>query len=139
MVLLQNNNEVNVIGPLTVTSRRTDNTSVTIINANNTQRMSVFEPYPMRDTIQHFCEKHLDKIKIYMKELSKRLPIPLKCTIDEEGRSKKLAKIYFACQARGAHCLYSKSLFEVKTRNPRTWIHLMFLDMQVTEIKLCLQ
>jgi hypothetical protein len=22
-------------------------------------RMSVFEPFPMRDTVQHFCEKHL--------------------------------------------------------------------------------
>ena len=32
--------------------------------------MSVFEPYPMRDTVQHFCEKHLDKIKAYMESLS---------------------------------------------------------------------
>lgn len=77
-----NNNQVSVSGPLTVTSRRNDNTSVTLLNANTTQRMSVFEPYPMRDTIQHFCEKHLDKIKTYMKGVSQRLPPPAKCTIE---------------------------------------------------------
>ena len=46
------------------------------------QRLSVFEPYPMRDTVQHFCEKHLDKIKLYMESVSQRLPPPAKCTIE---------------------------------------------------------
>ncbi|PSN29327.1 Protein melted [Blattella germanica] len=46
-------------------------------------RISVFEPYPMRDTVQHFCEKHLDKIKSYMEKVSARLPPPAKCTIIE--------------------------------------------------------
>ena len=44
-------------------------------------RMSVFEPYPMRDTVQHFCEKHLDKIKSYMESVSVKIPLPVKCTI----------------------------------------------------------
>lgn len=83
----------------------------------------------MRDTIQHFCEKHLDKIKSYMKEVSQSLPPPAKCTI-EERRSKKLAKLHFACQIRGPHCLYCKTFFIMKTKNPKTWIHLMFLDLQ---------
>lgn len=124
----QSHNQVSISGPLTVT-RRNDNTSVTLLNANNNQRMSVFEPYPMRDTIQHFCEKHLDKIKSYMKGVAERLPPPAKCTI-EERRSKKLAKLHFACQARGPHCLYSKTFFTMRTRNPRIWIHLMFIDLQ---------
>jgi hypothetical protein len=42
----------------------------------------VFEPYPMRDTVQHFCEKHLDKIKSYMEKVSVRIPPPAKCTIE---------------------------------------------------------
>lgn len=46
------------------------------------QRISVFEPYPMRDTMQHFCEKHLDKIKAYMEKVSVRIPPPAKCTIE---------------------------------------------------------
>lgn len=125
---------VNVSGPTTVTSRRANNTSITILNANQgaaSQRMSVFEPYPMRDTIQHFCEKHLDKIKVYMDKVSCRIPPPAKCTI-EEKRQKKSAKLHFACQARGQHCLYSKTFFTMKTRNPRIWIHLMFIALQVS-------
>lgn len=124
---------VNISGPTTVISRRNNNnnTSVTLINQNSiaNQRMSVFEPYPMRDTIQHFCEKHLDKIKLYMEKLSLRIPSPAKCTI-EEKRQKKSAKLHFACQARGQHCLYSKTYFTMRTRNPRIWIHLMFISLQ---------
>ncbi|CAH1154096.1 unnamed protein product [Phaedon cochleariae] len=125
------NVNVNISGPTTVISRRNNNTSITLINQNSVanQRMSVFEPYPMRDTIQHFCEKHLDKIKIYMEKVSLRIPSPAKCTI-EEKRQKKSAKLHFACQARGQHCLYSKTYFTMRTRNPRIWIHLMFISLQ---------
>ncbi|KAE8740818.1 hypothetical protein FOCC_FOCC013672 [Frankliniella occidentalis] len=121
-----------------VTPRR-QNTSVTIISSNSntnnasmaaaSQRISVFEPYPMRDTVQHFCEKHLDKIKAYMENVSVRIPPPAKCTI-EERRAKKVAKLHFACQGRGEHCLYNRTFFTMKTRNPRIWIHLMFLSLQ---------
>ncbi|KAJ8722943.1 hypothetical protein PYW07_004123 [Mythimna separata] len=129
-------NPISISGPVTVTSRRANNTSVTMINTNNgnnntssNHRISVFEPYPMRDTVQHFCEKHLDKIKAYMDNVSLRLPPPAKCTI-EERRSKKLARLQFACGRRGAHCLYARALFSMRTRAPRVWIHLMFLALQ---------
>ncbi|XP_044268267.1 protein melted isoform X3 [Tribolium madens] len=124
---------VSVTNPVTVISRRVNNTSVTLLNTNQNslanQRMSVFEPYPMRDTIQHFCEKHLDKIKAYMDKVSIRIPSPAKCTI-EEKRQKKSAKLHFACQGGGQHCLYSKTYFTMRTRNPRIWIHLMFISLQ---------
>ncbi len=98
------------------------------------QRMSVFEPYPMRDTVQHFCEKHLDKIKSYMESLTVKLPLPVKCTI-EERKGRKHAKLHFGCQAGQAgleeHCLYKSTFYALKTRCPRTWIHLMFLALQV--------
>ena len=125
---------VSVNNPVTVVSRRPNNTSVTLLNSNQSslanQRMSVFEPFPMRDTIQHFCEKHLDKIKAYMDKVSIRIPSPAKCTI-EEKRQKKSAKLHFACQGGGQHCLYNKTYFTMRTRNPRTWIHLMFISLQV--------
>ena len=93
--------------------------------------MSVFEPYPMRDTVQHFCEKHLDKIKSYMESLMVRIPLPVKCTI-EERKGRKFAKLHYACQGRtGEYCLYKTSFYTMKTRNPRPWIHLMFLALQV--------
>lgn len=85
-LFLQNDHEVSVSGPTTVTSRRHDNTSVTLLNANNSiinQRMSTFEPYQMmRDTVQQFCEKHFSSIKDYMDKLSQRLPPPTRCTIE---------------------------------------------------------
>ncbi|XP_047505297.1 protein melted [Pieris napi] len=125
-------NPVSISGPVTVTSRRANNTSVTMINTNNSDgnhRISVFEPYPMRDTVQHFCEKHLDKIKAYMDNVSMRIPPPAKCTI-EERRSKKQARLQFACGRRGPHCLYARGAFSLRTRAPRVWIHLMFLALQ---------
>ena len=84
----------------------------------------------MRDTVQHFCEKHLDKIKAYMEKLCVKIPLPVKCTI-EERKSRKTAKLHFACQDRSTqHCLYSNSLFTMKTQYPRVWIHIMFLALQ---------
>lgn len=123
--------------PTFIIPRRPNNTTVTFINNNNnkppapsvSQRISVFEPYPMRDTIQHFCEKHLDKIKAYMENVSLHIPPPAKCTI-EERRAKKLVKLHFACQGRGEHCLYNRTFFTMRTRYPRIWIHLMFLTLQ---------
>lgn len=125
--------------------------------------MSVFEPYPMRDTVQHFCERHLAKIKSYMTSLMVKLPLPVKCTI-EERKGRKHAKLHYACQVgtlkgfyvfgrsfwsssqnphnaiyifnihpqerEGDHCLYKATFYAMKTRHPRTWIHLMFLALQ---------
>lgn len=128
----EQSSQVIVSGPTTaVTSRKsTNNKSVTLLNVNSVSnhRVSVFEP-SMRDTIQHFCEKHLDKIKAYMQLVSHRLPPPAKCTI-EERRAKKFAKLHFACQARQEHCLYAKTFFSMRTRHAKVWIHLMFLDLQ---------
>ena len=99
------------------------------VNHVTKNRMSVFEPFPMRDTVQHFCEKHLDKIKAYMESVSVKLPLPVKCTI-EERKGKKHAKLHFACQGRGDHCLYKTTFYTMKSRHPRSWIHLMFLALQ---------
>jgi hypothetical protein len=108
------------------------------VTSNNglaaSQRISVFEPYPMQDAVKHFCDKHLDKIKAYVERLTARLPLPVKCTI-EERRSKKHAKVHFTCQGKSEYCLYSKTLFALKTRHPRLWIHLMFLALQVRRIE----
>ncbi|KAH8251075.1 hypothetical protein KR026_008964 [Drosophila bipectinata] len=137
---INGNSEVIVSGPTTnVAPRRSDNTSRTLLNANSVmdQRMSTFEPYQiMRDPVQQFCEKNFNSIKSYMDEVSQHLPPPTRCSIEvsnefAERRTKKVAKLHFACQIRGPHCLYSKTCFTMRTRNPKTWIHMMFLDFQV--------
>jgi len=84
----------------------------------------------MRDTVQHFCEKHLDKIKSYMATLSVKLPLPVKCTI-EERKGRKHAVLHFTCQGRQTDfCLYKSTFYALKTRHARAWIHLMFLALQ---------
>ena len=98
-------------------------------SVNNKNRISVFEPFPMRDTVQHFCEKHLNKIKSYMESVNVKLPLPVKCTI-EERKGRKHAKLHFACQGRGDHCLYKTTFYTMKSRHPKSWIHLMFLALQ---------
>jgi len=111
-------------------SKIRDSKSVTLSgNYMKQSRLSLFEPYPMRDAVQHFCEKHIDKIKSYMQKIFVKIPLPVKCTI-EERKSKKLAKLHFVCQGKGNHCLYYKTFFTMKTRNARIWIHLMFLALQ---------
>lgn len=113
-------NQVIVSGPTTTARQNAKSVTLLNVNSNVNHRMSVFEP-SMRDTIQHFCEKHLDKIKAYMKTVAHRLPPPAKCII-EERRAKKFAKLHFACQARGDHCLYSKTTFCMRTRHAKVWI-----------------
>lgn len=96
----------------------------------NNNRGSLFEPnYPVRDAVQHFCEKHIDKIKAFMQKIFVKIPLPVKCTI-EERKAKKIAKLHFACQGKGEHCFYAKTYYVIKTRNARIWIHLMFLALQ---------
>ncbi|XP_054159011.1 ventricular zone-expressed PH domain-containing protein homolog 1-like [Oppia nitens] len=95
----------------------------------STTSAAISEPFPMRDAVQHFCEKHIDKIKSYMQKIFVKIPLPVKCTI-EERKAKKVAKLHFVCQGKGEHCLYSKTYFIMKTRNARIWIHLMFLALQ---------
>lgn len=93
---------------------------------------SMSQPTPARDGMRTFCEKHLDKVKAYMERFNVRLPLPIKCTI-EQRKSKKVAKLHFTCDLRsngGHQCLFSRTSFCVSTRNARTWIHLMFLALQ---------
>lgn len=116
----QPRNQVIISGPTTTARQNAKSVTLLNVNSNVNHRMSVFEP-SMRDTIQHFCEKHLDKIKAYMVSTSHRLPPPAKCII-EERRAKKFAKLHFACQARGDHCLYSKTTFCMRTRHAKVWI-----------------
>lgn len=82
-----------------------------------------------RDAVQHFCEKHFDKIKSYMQKISVKIPLPVRCTI-EEKKAKKIARLHFVCGGKGTNCLYTKTYFTMKTRNARIWIHIMFLALQ---------
>ncbi|KAF7492679.1 Protein melted [Sarcoptes scabiei] len=36
------------------------------------------QQYPIRDAVQHFCEKHIEKIKTYMQKVLVKIPLPIK-------------------------------------------------------------
>ena len=38
--------------------------------------------------------------------------------------------VRFPQEREGDHCLYKATFYAMKTRHPRTWIHLMFLALQ---------
>lgn len=44
----------------------------------------------------------------------------------------------FACQSNDVHCLFNRAdeLFAFKTKSPETWLHLMFLHVEVAHIHL---
>lgn len=116
-----------------LTGRQRSNEKSTIASSDRKDPGSFYE-LQQRDTLQQFCEKHIESIKSFMFKVFVKIPLPEKCTI-EEKRTKKVAKLHFICQTgqnggRNEHCLYSKTFFVMKTRNARLWIHLMFLAMQ---------
>ena len=49
-----------------------------------------------------------------------------------ERKNRKHARLFFTCQGKGEHCLYAKTFFTMRTRQPRLWVHLMFLALQVS-------
>ena len=106
---------------------------------------------PFRDAVLQFCEKHLNKIKTYIDQVSARFALPIKATLEGtsssydvtkrirhallcclESRQKKLVRLHFICFGQDEQCLYSASFFTMKTKLAKTWIHLMFLAVQVT-------
>ncbi|CAI9720021.1 zone-expressed PH domain-containing homolog 1-like [Octopus vulgaris] len=87
-----------------------------------------------RDVVQQFCEKHLGKIRVFINNVTARLPSPVKCSV-VNGRHKRYVKLNFVCSShRGDECLYSNNCFVLITHIPKTWIHLMFLALQAKAI-----
>ncbi|XP_023228833.1 protein melted-like [Centruroides sculpturatus] len=105
-----------------------NNTSVTLIThtgSANPQRISVFEPYPMRDAVQHFCEKHLDKIKAYMQKIFVKIPLPVKCTIEGKHDFKLLARASSALSTREASVGSLKNCWDTLKADNKTFLTLV--------------
>lgn len=85
---------------------------------------------PQTDAIQQFCEKHLDKIKLYMSSVSVKMPIPVAASLQDSNGHKTNCILNFACATQTDNCLYNSTCFSFRTKNARTWIHLIFLAIQ---------
>uniref|UniRef100_A0A915L9K6 Uncharacterized protein n=1 Tax=Romanomermis culicivorax TaxID=13658 RepID=A0A915L9K6_ROMCU len=65
----------------------------------------------------------------YVDEWSKKCPAPRQCVVEDVGHRNYL-KIQFYCQAMGEYCLFKVTPFTFRTKQPVTWLHLMFLHLQ---------
>ncbi|KAK3105302.1 hypothetical protein FSP39_021942 [Pinctada imbricata] len=106
-----------------------DRMSLTSAVTVGSQTVSTLPPEPIRDGVQHFCDKHMTTIRNFISHISARIPLPDKCSIIK-GKHRRYIRLNFLCGAQGEQCLYSKIFFTFNTKVPKTWIHLMFLAIQ---------
>lgn len=45
-----------------------------------------------------------------------------------------VARLSFCCPLKGHYCLYAKSSFNLSSRQPHLWIHIMLLHLQVRPV-----
>ncbi|XP_068263037.1 ventricular zone-expressed PH domain-containing protein homolog 1 isoform X2 [Nyctibius grandis] len=86
-------------------------------------------PVEYQDQLYLHLKENLGKVKAYVTEMGRKIPIPDQCVIEDTVRSC-VAKLFFSCPLKGHYCLYSKSSFTLISRQPPLWIHIMFLFQQ---------
>ncbi|XP_049581420.1 ventricular zone-expressed PH domain-containing protein isoform X2 [Syngnathus scovelli] len=80
---------------------------------------------------------NLEMIREFCKGMVQQIPIPEQCVIEESNRGC-LAKLSFSCPLKGHYCLYTKSTFNLSSRRPHLWIHIMLLHLQSkSKVPLC--
>ncbi|NXM30624.1 MELT protein, partial [Oxyruncus cristatus] len=86
-------------------------------------------PVEYQDKLYLHLKENLGKVKEYVTEMGRKIPIPDQCVIEDTVRSC-VAKLFFSCPLKGHYCLYSKSSFTLVSHQPLLWIHIMFLFQQ---------
>ncbi|NXY13541.1 MELT protein, partial [Atrichornis clamosus] len=86
-------------------------------------------PAEHQDKLYLHLKENLGKVKEYVMEMGRRIPVPEQCVIEDTVQSC-VAKLLFSCPLKGHYCLYSKSSFTLVSRQPPLWIHIMFLFQQ---------
>nr|XP_054495493.1 ventricular zone-expressed PH domain-containing protein homolog 1 isoform X3 [Agelaius phoeniceus] len=89
-------------------------------------------PVEHQDKLYLHLKENLGKVKEFVMEMGRRIPIPEQCVIEDTGQSC-VAKLFFSCPLKGHYCLYSKSSFTLVSQQPPLWIHIMFLFQQDLE------
>ncbi|NWR86012.1 MELT protein, partial [Furnarius figulus] len=86
-------------------------------------------PVEYQDKLYLHLKENLGKVKEYVLEMGRKIPIPDQCVIEDTVRSC-VAKLFFSCPLKGHYCLYSKASFTLVSHQPPLWIHIMFLFQQ---------
>ncbi|KAL7400745.1 hypothetical protein ABVT39_017164 [Epinephelus coioides] len=80
---------------------------------------------------------NMETIKEFCRDMVRQIPIPEQCVIDDSNRGC-VAKLSFSCPLKGHYCLYAKSCFNLTSRQPHLWIHIMLLHLQSkSSVALC--
>ncbi|KAM9007196.1 ventricular zone-expressed PH domain-containing protein homolog 1 [Ara ararauna] len=90
---------------------------------------AVMNPKEYQDELYLHLKENLGKVKAYVTEMGRKIPIPDQCVVEDTVRSC-VAKLFFSCPMKGHYCLYSKSSFTLISQQPSLWIHIMFLFQQ---------
>ncbi|KAM6414419.1 ventricular zone-expressed PH domain-containing protein homolog 1 isoform 2-T2 [Rhynochetos jubatus] len=90
---------------------------------------AAMSPVEYQDKLYLHLKENLGKVKAYVTEMGKKIPVPDQCVIEDTVRSC-VAKLFFSCPLKGHYCLYSKSSFTLVSQQPPLWIHIMFLFQQ---------
>ncbi|XP_068174198.1 ventricular zone-expressed PH domain-containing protein [Antennarius striatus] len=72
---------------------------------------------------------NMEAIREFCKDTMQHIPIPEQCVIEDSTRGC-VAKLSFSCPLKGHYCLYAKSCFNLSSRQPHLWIHIMLLRLQ---------
>ncbi|XP_063349383.1 ventricular zone-expressed PH domain-containing protein isoform X2 [Pelmatolapia mariae] len=72
---------------------------------------------------------NMEMIGEFCKVMVQQIPIPEQCVIEDSSRGC-VAKLSFSCPLKGHYCLYAKSCFNLTSRQPHLWIHIMLLHLQ---------
>ncbi|XP_053176403.1 ventricular zone-expressed PH domain-containing protein isoform X3 [Scomber japonicus] len=79
----------------------------------------------------------METIREFCKDMVQQIPIPEQCMIEDSNRGC-VAKLSFSCPLKGHYCLYAKSCFNLTSRQPHVWIHIMLLHLQSkSRVPLC--
>nr|XP_033487763.1 ventricular zone-expressed PH domain-containing protein isoform X2 [Epinephelus lanceolatus] len=80
---------------------------------------------------------NMETIREFCRDMVRQIPIPEQCVIDDSNRGC-VAKLSFSCPLKGHYCLYAKSCFNLTSRQPHLWIHIMLLHLQSkSSVALC--
>uniref|UniRef100_A0A8C9ZVJ1 Ventricular zone expressed PH domain-containing 1 n=1 Tax=Sander lucioperca TaxID=283035 RepID=A0A8C9ZVJ1_SANLU len=80
---------------------------------------------------------NMETIREFCRDMVQQIPIPEQCAIEDSNRGC-VAKLSFSCPLKGHYCLYAKSCFNLTSRQPHLWIHIMLLHLQSkSSVALC--
>ncbi|CAJ1065739.1 ventricular zone-expressed PH domain-containing protein [Xyrichtys novacula] len=80
---------------------------------------------------------NMETIREFSKDMVQQIPIPEHCIIEDSNRGC-VAKLSFSCPLKGHYCLYTKSCFNLTSRQPHLWIQIMLLHLQSkSSVPLC--